>query len=209
MGAGGQGGLAGECRKVGQAHLDRDRPASHFLPLQASRDPLGQTLQDVFQFRFIGEVGGEGCLGGDRLGLTLRVHRLPVLADGPVADCGRPHSEGADKPVHGLLRQLADGFHSSGIEPLRRLGANAPQLAGCQRGQEPGFISRRHHHEAVGLVEVRGDLGDGLVGCDTHGHGEAGLVDYPPFQAQGDTQRPPPLLFVHRFCDVQVGLVQR
>ena len=61
------------------------------------------------------------------------------------------------------------------MEPRRRLGTHAHQLAHGQGREELGLAADGNDHQAIGLLQIGCDLGDGLAGAQAHGDGEAGL----------------------------------
>ena len=68
--------------------------------------------------------------------------------------------------------ELADGAHADLEQDLFHLRAHAPEAPHGQRGQERRLRARRHHHEAVRLAHVGGDLGHHLRGGHADGGGE-------------------------------------
>ena len=63
------------------------------------------------------------------------------------------------------VAELADGAHPDLEQHLFHLRAHAPQAPHGQRSQERRFRARRHHHEAVRLAHVGGDLRHQLRGA--------------------------------------------
>ncbi len=60
--------------------------------------------------------------------------------------------------------QVADGAHAGAVQPLLGGRADAAEPAHRQGVQELQLLARRDHGQAVGLVQIRPDLGEQLGG---------------------------------------------
>ena len=86
-------------------------------------------------------------------------------------------AEAGGKVGGGDAGELADGANAHGLELGARHLAHAPEAGDGQRPEELRLATEGNHHEAVGLLEVGGDLGHEHVRGNPHGGGEvdAGL----------------------------------
>ena len=85
-------------------------------------------------------------------------------------------AEAPNEPCFRLTGQVADGLDAVQVELFGGLGADAPELAHRQGGEEGRFSAGRNYDEAVGFFQVGGDFGDGLAGADADGDVQAGFV---------------------------------
>ena len=120
---------------------------------------------------------------------------MAVLPEAPRQDGPRNALELADRP-EAELAQRAGGHPPDTPDPLDG-----------QRRQKPRLAARRHDDEPVGLLEVRGDLGDELVGAEARRRREAGLVTDPPRDPTDGVERAPEEGRAAR--EVDEGLVHR
>ena len=161
----------------------------------------------VSKLGLVADVIGEGGFGRYRFADAVDVHSLVIPAQGLVADALGALTEHTGEPLEGLIGQLANGFDVLSVQPFGGLGADTPQLVHSQRRQEGFLIAGLDHHQTIGLVQVRADLGDSLTGANPHGNDQPGLLEDAAFQVQRDGQR----LFarLHDIGDIKVGLVHR
>ena len=123
-----------------------------------------------------GQVGGEGGLGADLLGLGAFGH-------GTVVDtAGQSVQRGADRRTEdvghfgvGQGRELAHRFHPEAVQLLLGHRADAPQPAHRQPLEQWAFLGKADHPDPVGFGQSRGDLGDLLARSGAHRGHQPGL----------------------------------
>ena len=105
-----------------------------------------------------------------------------------------------------LGAQVGAGDDAEPRHLLRRLRADAVEALDRQRGDERLALARRDDAQAVGLVLVRGELGEELVVGDAGRGGEAGLGPDPGADLLGDPGGDADPLQI--LGDVEIGLVE-
>ena len=135
------------------------------------------------------------------------LHRTLVDAAGELVEDPPLLAEAADQVVELDGAEVGDGRHLHlGERPLgRRTDAVDPPHR--QRIEEGLHLLGAHDGEAVGLVEVGGDLGDQPVGPDADAHRQPPLLAHPPPDLLRHRRRAPRLAQV--VADVEVGFVDR
>ena len=106
--------------------------------------------------------------------LHVRLHRALIHARGAFADPGAIAAE--DRPQQRIRRaaQFTQGVDAGRFHPRSGLAPKAGQAAHRQGVEHLADLLRRHHGQAVGLLQLRGDLRHQLVGRDADRGGESG-----------------------------------
>src|ERR1700730_16751093 len=189
----GDGLVAGHRLEVVVAKLEPYRPAHITLALQVVGDAdakLGEDARQRFAIARRMEIALECRLAADRFGLAECLHG-PVVSSirELVHPRARPLAEMLDQPGGIDVGQLADGTHAQRLEPGTRLGADTVDLARRQRPDAPRDIVGGKHGPAIGLIELRGDLGEKLVWRDRDRAREPGLRAHLFLDRLGDVAR--------------------
>ncbi len=159
--------------EVVHAGLHGDRAARQLGFAQPRGHPRRHPIRDRGQQRPVHDVGVEGVLDADRLGLPVADDRAVVVGHRePVQSGSVRGAELADELVQAELLQVADGSHARHAEPLRRRRADTGDHRHLHRRQEVRLGAGRHHDDPVGLVEVAGDLRDQLRRTGSHRRGQ-------------------------------------
>ena len=147
------------------------------LGAQPSGDPIGEVTEHrADQFgRHVAPP--EARLRADRSGAALRLHPTLVVVGGERADLSAERaSEQRLQRAVGRRGQLADGADASLGEALTRDRPDAPDQPDRKRVEERALVGWMHDDEAVGLGNLRRDLGEvlGTRGADRDGQPDLG-----------------------------------
>jgi hypothetical protein len=82
--------------------------------------------------------------------------------------------------------QIGDADNAQGLQPCRRLGADAVDAPGGQGPDAGGDVLGRHHGDPGGLLQVGAQLGQQLVGRHAQGARQPGGLTHGLLQVQGD-----------------------
>ena len=182
--------------EVVEAQLDAHGASRVALAREVPRQPLAELREDLRQLGAIargGQVALEGGLAADRHRLALGHDVAIVLA---LRHAMQPRAVVASELVHEPreigVRELADRGDAELVELGTRLGADAVDAPGRQRPDPRDDVGGPDDGEAVGLVELRGDLGEELVGRHRHRAREPGRVAHRRLERLGDVARAPP-----------------
>ena len=152
-------------------------PADNSLLLQPTGKLFRQPPEMRLQVGGRRQVGIEGGLGTDRLGLASRIDPTHVLAPGA---CGKRWAFVAQPAARLTVAQrleVAEQRDALGGEPAGQRGADAGQQADRLRRQQRRGFPGADHREAARLVAAGGDLRQQAVGgkADRHGDADASL----------------------------------
>jgi hypothetical protein len=187
-----EGEVARHGAKVLEAQLDADGAAGVALALHVVGHPLGEPGEHARQFGAVAhrvQVALEGGLAADRLRFALGDDR-PLVA--PVRGGVQPGAVAGAKlraqnaRIH--LRQLADALDPQLAELGRRLRPHAIDPPHRQRPDAGRDVMRADHGQAVGLVQLGGDLGDQLVGRDADRALEPGRLEHRAFSSRATSR---------------------
>ncbi len=171
----GQRRLAGDRREARVADLDRDRrrlepgrPQAPATPSAMPSSVRSMTSRSVvstsnvcsWPIDFAGSPVATGSGSIPRARSTSDAPCLPKRRSSDPAAAPRGRRSSARRSRAGRRRLLAD----------------APQPRDRQRREERRLLARRHDDQAVGLAQVRGDLGDELRRRHADRHGQPDLV---------------------------------
>ena len=163
-------GADGEIRRL---QLQHDAAGGQLVLLQ----PAGQLLRQPPEMRLqVGgprQVGIEGGLGADRLGLARRIDPAHVLAAGACGERRAIVAQPAARLAVAQRLEVAEQRDALGGEPAGQRGADAGQQADRLRRQQRRGLPGADHREAARLVAAGGDLGQQPVGGQADRHGDA------------------------------------
>ena len=158
------------CSRTLRVIVRPERPLLRRRSATFSGLPAHQTLHQAA----VGEVGVVGALDADGLGLPLR-HDRPVVL-GPreqVQPVPVGLAEQPDQLVLADALEVGDGRDARAAQPLGGGRPDAGDDRDVHRAQQVVLGAGAHDDQAVGLVEVAGDLGDELRGAQPDRRGQS------------------------------------
>src|SRR5258708_3188540 len=180
----GQGPLARARLEGRDAQLQGHRAAAELMLAESRADVLSEPEQGVLDLRPVQRVAIEGVGVTDRLRVAWLGHDLAIVVDALRAlGDGRPVLAQARLEERRIgPREVADGAHPEVLEQLLGLRTHAPEPLQRERREERGLAAARHHDEAIGLAQIRGDLRAELVRGDADGQHEADPLEDRPLE---------------------------
>ncbi len=179
--------------EVAATDLDVDAARRELARTKSCTGLVGEPNELRPQPRVVGDVDVESLLGADLLFITIGDHRPLVDSSGALLHSLRVASEDGSQSRRARHAQVSERAYAECLDLGRGLRAEAEELADRQRVEHRVDLLQPHGHETVRLAQVRGDLGDELVGGYTDRCGELGaLADQPldfPCDVLGVTQR--------------------
>ena len=158
--------LPGIGLEIGAANLDRDTAGREALRPQARGGSVGERRQMPIELAGVTNVLHKGFLGTDRFLLAIGDDRTLVASARQ-----RPHrsavlAEGAPQRLLARTSRISDGTNAGCLHRGQGFLSDSKQPLNGQCIEHVVQILRPDAEHAVGLCEVRGDLGQQLIGCD-------------------------------------------
>src|SRR5712664_457244 len=160
-----------------EADGHRDRPErTEAVAVEPAPHCPGQRTGALQHERRVQGVDVEGLLLTDGLALPLVQHRALRKTAGLGEEVLAPAAEPL-RELRPLERpQIRDGPDVTLVQEPLRLGSDPRDDPDPQRIEKGLDLLRSHDREPVGLLEIRGDLGDELVGAYAHRGGQPFLA---------------------------------
>ena len=152
--------------------LERDGAPGDLLFGDSPPDGLADPVELGGHRALVGQVGHERVLGADRLVGAVGLDLAVADAAGEVVIIFARAAEIVGEEGEALGPEVGAGDDAEPRHLLRRLRADAVEALDRQRGDEGLASGGRDDAEAVGLVLVRGELGEELVVGDAGRGGE-------------------------------------
>ena len=193
--------------EVAGLQLQHDGPRAQPRRAQPPRHAQGLPVDDGREGLDAPQIVLEGVLRAQALGLALGLHGAHVVTPRQRREVGARGPQARHQRRLPTRHHVAQRPQPRGVQHGLRLGPHAPQAPHRQRREERRGVGPRHVELAVGLGQIRGDLGHELHGCDPGRGRQADLVADPgadPARDVGAASEQGP-----RGAHVQEGLVQR
>lgn len=152
---------------VREADAHRHRSSRPRAGAQAGGDAVGEMQQRRADHARVGRPLAERGLRAGGTGAAVRPDRprIPIPCQRRQLVFRRHAEQLLERPA-GQVRQLPDGVDIDAVQPRARDGTDAPHQFDRQVVKEIELAPGIDHHEAVGLCDLRGDLGEMLCAGD-------------------------------------------
>ena len=158
-------------RHVVVADFDRDRANAFAILPHLGHEPIGHAPEQGFDVFLVRRVGGEGLLLAVGFGgLAHGDDRAIIRARGELLERPGAVAEQELQKIERRGRDLANVRQAGGVQAGGGLGADPRQPAVGQRVKKLCLLAAGHLRERGGLVQLRGNLADQLIGGDSLAH---------------------------------------